>query len=146
MDVSGILELMSSDPISMPAWQRNLQEARNETVLSISIMTATAWILLFIAGLMETGWAIGLKYTEGWTKLVPSAITLAFMAGSFLLLSKSLEDLPVGTAYAVWTGIGAIGTVIIGIFVLGESREIPRILCILLIVAGIVGLMVVNPK
>lgn len=109
-------------------------------------MTATAWTILFIAGLMETGWAIGLKYTEGWTKLVPSAITLVFMAGSFLLLSKSLEDLPVGTAYAVWTGIGAVGTVVIGIFVLGESRDILRLLCIMLIVAGIAGLMIVSPK
>jgi quaternary ammonium compound-resistance protein SugE len=109
-------------------------------------MSAMAWILLVVAGLMETGWAIGLKYTEGWTKLVPSLVTIAFMAGSFFLLSKSLKDLPVGTAYAVWTGIGALGTVLIGMAVLGESRDVARILCILLIVAGVVGLKVVTPE
>jgi quaternary ammonium compound-resistance protein SugE len=108
-------------------------------------MVPTAWILLIIAGLMETGWAIGLKYTEGWTKLWPSLGTIALMAGSFYLLSKSLEDLPVGTAYAVWTGIGAVGTVIIGMLVLGESRDTLRVLCLLLIVAGIVGLKIVTP-
>ncbi len=109
-------------------------------------MAATAWILLIIAGLMETGWAIGLKYTEGWTRLWPSAGTLVLMAGSFYLLSKSLEDLPVGTAYAVWTGIGAVGTVIAGMLLLGESRDTARLLCILLIVAGIVGLGVFTPE
>jgi len=107
---------------------------------------STAWIFLFFAGLMETGWAIGLKYTEGWTKLYPSLATIALMIGSFLLLSKSLEELPVGTAYAVWTGIGAVGTVAIGILVLGESRDTLRLLCLMLIVAGIVGLKVVSPE
>ena len=105
-----------------------------------------AWIFLFFAGLMETGWAIGLKYTEGWTKIYPSIATLVLMAGSFFLLSKSLEELPVGTAYAVWTGIGAGGTVCIGILVLGESRDTLRLLCLLLIVAGIVGLKFVSPE
>ncbi|HOX34929.1 MAG TPA: quaternary ammonium compound efflux SMR transporter SugE [Methanoregulaceae archaeon] len=105
-----------------------------------------AWILLFFAGLMETGWAIGLRYTEGWTKLYPSIATIILMAGSFFLLSKSLEELPVGTAYAVWTGIGAVGTVCIGILVLGESRDTLRLLCLLLIVAGIVGLKFVSPE
>jgi len=105
-----------------------------------------AWIFLFFAGLMETGWAIGLKYTEGWTKLYPSIATIILMAGSFFLLSKSLEELPVGTAYAVWTGIGAVGTVCIGILVLGESRDTLRLLCLLLIVAGIVGLKFVSPE
>ena len=109
-------------------------------------MVPTAWIYLFIAGLMETGWAIGLKYTEGWTKFWPSVATIALMAGSFYLLSRSLEDLPVGTAYAVWTGIGAVGTVIIGMLILGESRDTLRILCLLLIVAGIVGLKIVTPE
>ena len=107
---------------------------------------SAAWIFLFFAGLMETGWAIGLKYTEGWTKLYPSIATIALMIGSFLFLSKSLEDLPVGTAYAVWTGIGAVGTVIIGIYLLGESRDTIRILCLLLIVAGILGLKFVSPE
>lgn len=109
-------------------------------------MVATAWIYLFFAGLMETGWAIGLKYTEGYTRLGPSVATLALMAGSFFLLSKALEDLPVGTAYAVWTGIGAVGAVILGMFVLGESRDTMRVLCLLLIVAGIVGLKIVTPE
>jgi quaternary ammonium compound-resistance protein SugE len=109
-------------------------------------MVATAWVILIIAGLMETGWAVGLKYTEGWTKVLPSAATLLLMAGSFYLLSKSLEELPIGTAYTVWTGIGAMGTVIIGILVLGESRDVLRMLCILLIVAGIIGLKVVSPE
>jgi quaternary ammonium compound-resistance protein SugE len=110
------------------------------------MMAAGAWALLFIAGLMETGWAIGLKYTEGWTRVWPSVGTIVLMAGSFYLLSKSLEELPVGTAYAVWTGIGAVGTVIIGMFVLGESRDTLRVLCLLLIVAGIVGLKCVTPE
>jgi quaternary ammonium compound-resistance protein SugE len=109
-------------------------------------MISTAWLLLILAGLMETGWAIGLKYTEGWTRFWPSVGTLALMAGSFYLLSKSLEDLPIGTAYTVWTGIGAVGTVVIGMAVLGESRDVLRVLCILLIVAGIVGLKVVTPE
>jgi quaternary ammonium compound-resistance protein SugE len=109
-------------------------------------MALNAWIILFIAGLMETGWAVGLKYTEGWTKLWPSAGTILLMAGSFYLLSKALEDLPVGTAYAVWTGIGAVGTVIIGMLVLGESRDTMRMLCLLLIVAGIIGLRIVTPE
>lgn len=109
-------------------------------------MVPSAWVYLFIAGLMETGWAIGLKYTEGWTKFWPSVATVVLMAGSFYLLSRSLEDLPVGTAYAVWTGIGAVGTVIIGMLVLGESRDTLRILCLLLIVSGIVGLKIVSPE
>jgi quaternary ammonium compound-resistance protein SugE len=109
-------------------------------------MATTAWIFLFIAGLMETGWAIGLKYTEGWTRFWPSAGTIILMAGSFFLLSKSLEELPVGTSYPIWTGIGAVGTVIVGMLLLGESRDILRVLCILLIVAGIVGLRFVTPE
>ena len=109
-------------------------------------MVASAWICLIIAGLMETGWAIGLKYTEGWTRPWPSLATILLMAGSFYLLSKSLEDLPLGTAYAVWTGIGAVGTVTAGILLLGESRDTLRLLCIILIVSGIVGLRLVTPE
>jgi quaternary ammonium compound-resistance protein SugE len=112
----------------------------------VNTIMQNAWLLLVIAGLMETGWALGLKYTEGFTKLWPSLGTIALMAGSFYLLSKSLEELPIGTAYAVWTGIGAAGTVIVGILVLGESRDIIRILCLLLIVAGIVGMKVFSPE
>ncbi len=101
-----------------------------------------AWIYLTIAGVFEIGWALGLKYTEGFSRLVPSTLTIIAMAISFGLLSISLKSLPIGTAYAVWTGIGAVGTALVGMFFLGEPREAARILCILLIVAGIVGLKV----
>nr|WP_274924911.1 quaternary ammonium compound efflux SMR transporter SugE [Methanogenium marinum] len=107
-------------------------------------MAVNAWLSLLVAGVMETGWAIGLKYTEGFSRLVPSVITIALMAGSFYFLSKSLSDLPIGTAYAVWTGIGAVGTVILGMYLFGESRDLLRILCLLLIISGIVGLKMVS--
>lgn len=103
-------------------------------------MQNTAWITLFFAGLLEAGWALGLKYTEGFTKIGPSVATLVVMGGSIYLLSRSLAGLPLGTAYAVWTGIGAVGTVIAGIVLFGESRSTVRLLCIFLIVAGIIGL------
>jgi quaternary ammonium compound-resistance protein SugE len=99
-----------------------------------------AWIYLFIAGLLEMGWAIGLKYTEGFSRLWPSVLTLVAMIASFALLGQALKTIPVGTGYAVWTGIGAAGTAIIGMAFLGESRELLRIFCILLIIAGSVGL------
>ena len=99
-----------------------------------------AWLVLFIAGLFEIGWAIGLKYTEGFTRLWPSVGTLTAMVISFGLLSYALKFLPVGTAYAVWTGIGAVGTAVLGILLFGEAVTVARILCILLIVAGIAGL------
>ena len=99
-----------------------------------------AWICLVIAGLLEIGWAIGLKYTEGFSRLLPSVATLCAMIVSFGLLSVALKTIPVGTGYAVWTGIGAAGTAIIGMVFLGESREVLRILCLVLIVAGVVGL------
>jgi quaternary ammonium compound-resistance protein SugE len=102
-----------------------------------------AWIYLIIAGVLEIGWAIGLKYTEGFSKLWPSVLTLGAMVASFALLSTALKTIPVGTAYAVWTGIGAAGTALFGMAFLGESREIPRLLCIVLIVAGVVGLKIV---
>lgn len=104
-----------------------------------------AWVVLFIAGLLEIGWAVGLKYTQGFTKLWPSVGTLAAMAASFLLLSQALKTIPVGTGYAVWTGIGAAGTVIIGMAFLGEPADVGRIVCVLLIIAGIVGLKLVSP-
>ena len=107
-------------------------------------MAINAWVSLLVAGVMETGWAVGLKYTEGFSRLVPSVITIALMAGSFYFLSKSLNDLPIGTAYAVWTGIGAVGTVILGIYLFGESRDLLRMLCLLLIISGIVGLKVAS--
>jgi quaternary ammonium compound-resistance protein SugE len=105
-----------------------------------------AWIYLFIAGLFETAWAIGLKYSEGFTKLGPSLFTAAAMIISFYLLSLALRTLPVGTGYAVWTGIGTVGAAILGIVLFDESRAIPRILCIFLIVAGIIGLKLTSAE
>ena len=99
-----------------------------------------AWIYLLIAGLLEIGWAVGLKYTAGFSKLAPSVLTIAGMIASFAFLSQALKTLPIGTAYAVWTGIGAAGTAIIGMVLLGESREVLRMLCIVLIIAGVLGL------
>jgi len=99
-----------------------------------------AWIVLLLAGLFEIGWAVGLKYTEGFTRLVPSALTAGAMAVSLGLLGIALKSLPLGTAYAVWTGIGTIGTAIFGILVLGEPATAFRIGCIALIVIGLVGL------
>lgn len=107
--------------------------------------TSFAWLILFIAGLCEVGWAIGLKYTEGFSRLWPSVWTVALMIASIALLGWALKSLPIGTAYAVWTGIGAVGTAILGIYLFGESREIARFVCIGLIVAGIVGLKLVTP-
>ena len=103
-----------------------------------------AWIYLVAAGLFEVGWAIGLKYTEGFTRLLPSLWTGAAMAVSLLLLAQALKTLPVGTGYAVWTGIGSVGTAVLGIVLLGESREAIRLVCLALIVIGIVGLKLVN--
>ena len=105
-----------------------------------------AWVYLFVAGLFEVGWAIGLKYTEGFTKLWPSLGTLAAMVVSFLFLAEALKTIPVGTGYAVWTGIGAVGTAILGIVLFGESREIVRLLCIVLIIGGIAGLKLTSPQ
>lgn len=98
------------------------------------------WIVLVIAGLFEVAWATGLKYTEGFTRLWPSAWTVAAMAVSLLLLAQALKTLPIGTAYAVWTGIGAVGTAVMGIILFGESRDAMRLTCIAVIVAGIAGL------
>ena len=104
-----------------------------------------AWILLFVAGLLEVGWAIGLKYTDGFTRLWPTVGTVTSMVASIVLLGLALKTLPVGTAYAIWTGIGSIGTAILGIVLLGESAAAARLACIGLIVAGIVGLKLVTP-
>ena len=98
------------------------------------------WSLLFIAGLLEVGWAIGLKYTEGFTRLWPSVGTLAAMTLSVVLLGLAMRTLPVGTAYAVWTGIGAVGTVILGIVLVAEPATAARLGCVGLIGAGIIGL------
>lgn len=103
-----------------------------------------AWTILFVAGLMEIGWAIGLKYTEGFTRLVPSVLTLAAMVVSVVMLGLALKTLPVGTAYAIWTGIGAVGTAILGIILFGDPATVARLASIGLIVAGIVGLKLVT--
>ena len=104
----------------------------------------TAWIVLIIGGLFEAGWAIGLKYSENFSRLVPSILTLISMAISVYMLSWSLKFLPVGTGYAVWTGVGSIGAVILGIWLFGDSVAPARLACLALIVAGIVGLKVVS--
>lgn len=99
-----------------------------------------SWLLLFIAALFEIAWAIGLKYTHGFTRLWPSVGTVAAMALSVMLLGLAMRTLPVGTAYAVWTGIGAVGTVILGIVLFGDPANAARLVCVALIVAGILGL------
>lgn len=99
-----------------------------------------AWLYLFVAGLFEVGWAIGLKYTEGFSRLLPSALTVAAMTLSLALLGLALKTLPVGTAYAVWTGIGAVGTAALGIYLFSEPATGLRLACIGLIVLGIAGL------
>lgn len=103
------------------------------------------WIVLLLAGLLEVVWAVGLKYTEGFTKLAPSAVTLAAMAGSVVLLGLALRSLPLGTAYAIWTGIGTVGTVIWGIMMLNEPASVARLVCIAMIVLGISGLKILSP-
>lgn len=103
-----------------------------------------AWNYLVVAGLFECGWAIGIKYTDGFTKLVPSLLSVSAMAISFWLLSVAMKTIPVGTAYAIWTGIGAVGVAVMGMVLFGESRDIMRVICLLLIVSGIVGLKLVS--
>jgi quaternary ammonium compound-resistance protein SugE len=104
-----------------------------------------AWIVLCVAGLCEIGWAIGLKYTEGFTRIGPSVATAIAIVVSMVLLATSMRTLPVGTAYAVWTGIGAVGTAALGIVLFGEPAGVARLGCIGLIVAGVVGLKFVTP-
>ena len=106
---------------------------------------ANPWFLLLIAGLLEVGWAIGLKYTQGFSKPLPSILTIITMIASFYFLAQALKTIPVGTGYAVWTGIGAVGTAILGIALFAESTALPRLLCIGLIVAGIAGLKLTSP-
>ena len=103
------------------------------------------WILLLLAGLLEIGWAIGLKYTDGFTRLWPSLWTAASMVASLALLAVALKTIPVGTAYAVWTGVGAAGTAILGIVLFAEPATAARLGCIALVVAGIAGLKLVSP-
>jgi len=103
-----------------------------------------AWVYLVVAGLFEIGWAIGLKYSDGFSRLGPAALTVAAMVASVVLLGLALRDLPVGTGYAIWTGIGTVGTAILGMYLFGDPATVARILCIALIVAGIVGLKIVS--
>lgn len=104
-----------------------------------------SWIILVVAGLLEVVWAIGLKYTHGFTRLVPSVITVTAMIVSVVMLSWAMKNLPTGTAYAVWTGIGAVGAAITGMVLLGESANPARLLSLALIVAGIIGLKLSTP-
>ena len=103
------------------------------------------WMILLVAGVLEVGWAVGLRYTQGFTRGWPSVATLAAMAGSMYLLAVAARVLPIGTAYAVWTGIGAVGTAVIGILLLGEPANAGRVVCIGLIVCGVAGLKVFSP-
>jgi quaternary ammonium compound-resistance protein SugE len=105
---------------------------------------AMAWVLLVVAGMFEIGWAVGLKYTAGFTRFWPTAATVIAMIVSIGLLGMAVRTLPIGTAYAVWTGIGTVGTVVVGILVLGEPVTLIRLTCVLLIVMGIIGLKLVS--
>ncbi len=104
-----------------------------------------AWVLLVVAGLFEVGWAIGLKYTEGFTRIWPTVWTVLAMAISLWLLGIAMKSLPVGTAYSVWVGVGAAGTVILGIVLLGDPVNAPRLISVALIIAGIIGLKLASP-
>lgn len=106
----------------------------------------TAWIALLLAGMLEIGWALGLKYSDGLTRFWPSVATVTAIVLSFGLLGMSLKTVPFGTAYAVWTGIGAAGTMIIGMVAFGESTDIFRVACLTLIIAGMVGLKLASPQ
>jgi quaternary ammonium compound-resistance protein SugE len=104
-----------------------------------------AWVILVIAGLFEVGWAVGLKYTEGFTKLWPTAWTALAMIISLWLLGIAMKSLPVGTAYSIWVGVGAVGTVLLGIVLLGEPANTARLISVALIIAGIIGLKLATP-
>ena len=102
------------------------------------------WVVLTVAGLFEIGWAVGLKYSDGFSKPLPSALTVVAMAFSLWLLAVAMKTIPVGTAYAVWTGIGAVGVAVLGMLLFGESRELLRVACLFLIIAGIIGLRLIS--
>ncbi len=104
------------------------------------------WFLLFVAGVLEIIWAIGMKHSHGFTRIWPSLITIVCMVASFILLSLAMRSIPLGTAYAVWTGIGAAGTVILGMLFFGEPSSVLRILCLVLILSGIIGLKLLGQK
>lgn len=104
-----------------------------------------AWLSLLVAGLFEIVWAVGLKYTQGFTRLWPTVTTVAALILSFVFLEYAVRTLPVGTAYAIWVGIGAVGTALLGMVLFGESREPLRLACLVLIVAGVIGLKIATP-
>jgi quaternary ammonium compound-resistance protein SugE len=104
-----------------------------------------AWFILFIAGLFEIGWAVGLKYTEGFTRPIPTVLTAVSLVASMGLLGWAVKSLPLGTAYAVWTGVGAVGTAIVGILLFKEPATVGRLVCLALIVSGILGLKLFTP-
>ncbi len=106
---------------------------------------STNWIILFAAGLFEIGWAVGLKYTDGFSRVVPTILTVGSMILSLWLLGLALRTLPLGTAYAVWTGVGTVGTALLGIVLFAESADVLRLGCIALIVVGILGLKLASP-
>lgn len=117
----------------------------HSVIATYSCFNTMPWLHLIIAGLLEVAWAVGLKQTEGWTRLWPGVITVVLMIASFFFLSLALRTLPIGTAYAVWTGIGAVGTALIGLFIFHEPRTTARIVCLLLIISGVVGLKLASP-
>jgi quaternary ammonium compound-resistance protein SugE len=131
-----MLDIPGEDDLATPPSNRDGPD--------ISRKQKMTWFVLVVAGLFEIAWAIGLKYTEGFTRLWPTAATIAAMVISLGLLGIAMRTIPVGTAYAVWTGIGTVGTVILGIFLFGESATVLRLLCVALILAGIIGLKLVG--
>jgi quaternary ammonium compound-resistance protein SugE len=135
---------------NIPVVRRRLRQVRRHwkkqagTTPLIQGVPPMAWFYLFIAGISEIGWALGMKYTEGFTKPVPTVLTLAVMAVSIFFLGLAVKHLPLGTAYAIWTGIGTIGTVVLGIWLFNEPSDVIRLGCIGLIVTGIIGLKLVS--
>lgn len=109
-------------------------------------MIINPWLCLAVAGMMEVGWAVGIKYTQGFTQVFPSILTVLFMILSLYFLSLALKSISMGTGYAIWTGIGVIGTALIGMLFLGDSKELGRILCIILVITGIFGLKFFSPS
>lgn len=103
------------------------------------------WIYLLLAGIMEIGWVMSIKYTEGFTQIIPSVIMVVFMILSLYLLSLALKSIAIGTGYAIWTGIGAVGAAIIGMMFLGDSKEIGRVICVFVVISGILGLKFFSP-
>ena len=120
------------------------RDLRHQEPMFEKLTPTTAWVVLIVAGLLETVWAVGMKYTEGFTKPVPTAIVLVVAWASFYLLVIAMRPLPAGTAYAVWTGIGAVGTVVLGIVLFNEPATFARLACVAMIVGGIIGLKLLH--